>query len=156
MYKKIDPLMFIRPGAIGRVSAAFGGGANEVPIHMDNVQCSGNESRLVDCTHTTYHNCFHVEDAGVVCLPPRKTITIDYTGVFKYLNLVVTDNKRSYRIFSIRRHGYYLFCCVTAWGSYLKASAIQRVATIAMMLALLEYTRMARGKLFHDVMLICM
>ena len=34
---------------------------------MDNVQCTGNESFLVNCTFTTNHNCFHFEDAGVVC-----------------------------------------------------------------------------------------
>ena len=34
---------------------------------MDNVHCTGTESTLTSCSHTTYHNCFHFEDAGVRC-----------------------------------------------------------------------------------------
>ena len=34
---------------------------------MDNVQCTGTESRLFDCTHLTTHNCIHAEDAGARC-----------------------------------------------------------------------------------------
>lgn len=59
-------------GAIARLIAAFGRGTG--PIHMDNVQCSGTEQRLVDCSHITNHNCNHGEDAGVVCQRLRKNI----------------------------------------------------------------------------------
>ena len=34
---------------------------------MDNVQCNGTESYLINCTHSTSHNCGHSEDAGVRC-----------------------------------------------------------------------------------------
>jgi LPXTG-motif cell wall-anchored protein len=36
---------------------------------MDNVACTGNESRLVDCPFAGFgnHNCNHLEDAGVIC-----------------------------------------------------------------------------------------
>ena len=34
---------------------------------MDNVHCTGTESTLTSCTHTTNHNCGHHEDAGVRC-----------------------------------------------------------------------------------------
>ena len=36
---------------------------------MDNVQCSGTETRLIDCTANALgsHNCVHSEDAGVRC-----------------------------------------------------------------------------------------
>ena len=34
---------------------------------MDDVQCTGTESTLTSCTHTTNHNCEHYEDAGVRC-----------------------------------------------------------------------------------------
>ena len=34
---------------------------------MDNVQCTGNEGLLVNCTYLSDHNCVHFEDAGVTC-----------------------------------------------------------------------------------------
>ncbi len=39
-------------------------------IWLDNVQCRGTESRLIDCSHLPlgFHNCVHGEDAGVRCL----------------------------------------------------------------------------------------
>ena len=34
---------------------------------MDDVQCTGNEGFLVNCTYISDHNCVHQEDAGVTC-----------------------------------------------------------------------------------------
>ena len=49
-----------------RTTFGFGGG----PILLDDVECVGNESRLVDCPRrTTGHNCGHHEDVGVRCNP---------------------------------------------------------------------------------------
>ena len=42
-------------------------GQGDGSIHIDNVQCSGTESALIQCTHTTLHDCSHTEDAGVRC-----------------------------------------------------------------------------------------
>ncbi|XP_048587258.1 uncharacterized protein LOC5508390 isoform X2 [Nematostella vectensis] len=56
------------PGALSaQVRAAWGGGAGS--IWLDNLECTGNESRLVDCPHNGLgiENCRHSEDAGVVC-----------------------------------------------------------------------------------------
>ena len=41
-------------------------------IVLDNLLCSGTESRLVDCPNNGLgvHNCVHSEDAGVRCLAP--------------------------------------------------------------------------------------
>ena len=36
-------------------------------IGVDDVECVGSESNLMDCNHTTDHNCGHFEDAGVTC-----------------------------------------------------------------------------------------
>ena len=52
-------------GAVSYINAFFGQGIG--PIHLDDVQCIGNENRLLDCPHITAHNCFHSEDAGVSC-----------------------------------------------------------------------------------------
>ena len=52
--------------AIARGSAFFGQGTAH-PILLDDVACTGNESRLFDCPYTSNHNCGHSEDVGVVC-----------------------------------------------------------------------------------------
>ena len=45
---------------------SFGGGMG--PILLDDVQCTGSENSLSDCTAITDHDCEHSEDAGVRCL----------------------------------------------------------------------------------------
>ena len=39
---------------------------------MDNVNCIGNETSLLDCTHLTENNCGPTEGAGVICCNIRK------------------------------------------------------------------------------------
>ena len=52
-------------GAVARGSAFFGQGTD--PILLDDVACTGSETRLIDCTYASTHNCAHSEDAGVTC-----------------------------------------------------------------------------------------
>ena len=56
------------PGAVSAPhSARFGQGSGT--IWMDDVQCVGNESSIVNCQHRGWnvHNCGHSEDASVIC-----------------------------------------------------------------------------------------
>ena len=52
-------------------SARFGQGSGK--IWLDNVQCQGNESSIVNCRHSPWgvHNCEHREDASVICSSKR-------------------------------------------------------------------------------------
>ena len=53
----------VRPTKFASFSIATG------PIHLDNVMCMGNKTRLEDCSHNSVriHYCFYYQDAGVVC-----------------------------------------------------------------------------------------
>ena len=39
------------------------------PIHLDNVQCTGSEENITQCSYVTSTaiNCDHSDDAGVIC-----------------------------------------------------------------------------------------
>ena len=45
--------------------ATYGQGSG--PIHMSDVRCTGAESSLINCSHTTSHTCSHSNDAAVQC-----------------------------------------------------------------------------------------
>ena len=54
-------------GATAYSNSHFGRGSGG--IFLDNVGCTGTESRLIDCSHSGIgvHNCDHSDDAGVKC-----------------------------------------------------------------------------------------
>ena len=54
-------------GAFALSSAPFGVGIG--PIFLDEVGCTRNETNLLECSHegVRNHDCFHFEDAGVLC-----------------------------------------------------------------------------------------
>ena len=50
-----------------KVIVQFGGG--RVPILFEGLNCTGNETNLLQCDHDEIgmDNCFHLEDIGVSC-----------------------------------------------------------------------------------------
>ena len=64
----MNELNFSPLGATAYSSARFGRGTG--PILLDDVACTGRESKLLDCSKyrgVGIHNCGHYEDAGVAC-----------------------------------------------------------------------------------------
>ncbi len=47
-----------------------------VPIHLDNVECSGNERGIVDCVHNVIgsEDCQHTEDTGIICCKDNSVV----------------------------------------------------------------------------------
>ena len=60
-------MWFYSLGAVGYQNAHFGAGSGS--IFLDNVQCTGYETTLLDCFHNSIgtNDCSHYEDAGVAC-----------------------------------------------------------------------------------------
>ena len=60
-------------------------------IWLDNVQCRGTETRLIDCPANALgsHNCGHIEDAGVRCQGTgnKKTTTTNRTITPRHISL---------------------------------------------------------------------
>ncbi|XP_046546757.1 scavenger receptor cysteine-rich domain-containing group B protein-like [Haliotis rubra] len=63
-------------GLTPRAIQSFGFGRGR--IWLDNVNCSGAESRLANCSHRSWgiHNCGHREDVGIICDPTDITMKL--------------------------------------------------------------------------------
>ena len=75
--------MLVDTGAIALSRATFGQGTGS--IWLDDVQCAGTETRLIDCPASTVgvHNCVHSEDASVRC---GTSSTCNGEGIVRLVN----------------------------------------------------------------------
>ena len=64
--------------------AGYGRGTG--PVLLDNVACTGRESRLIDCRANPIgsHNCDHGEDSGVICAP----LFIPGPGTYVHVSII--------------------------------------------------------------------
>ena len=71
--------------AIAVSRAAFGQGTG--PVFLSSVRCTGNESFLLNCSHSgSVQYCSHFYDAGVVCPPCKSHLCHSRTKFVKYLH----------------------------------------------------------------------
>ena len=62
----IDNSIVYSSGALVLKKAIYGEGYGH--IYYDDLQCTGTESNITECTHTKGgDNCYHSEDASVIC-----------------------------------------------------------------------------------------
>lgn len=76
MYKNEEQFtnytLFVTPGATAYSNSYFGHGSG--CVHMNNVGCTGTESRLVECSYNRYF-CYPWQHAGVQCQTGMLTST---------------------------------------------------------------------------------
>ena len=80
-------LMFVL-GSTALFAAYFGQGTGS--IVLNHVQCTGSETRLIDCPSEAVTSCSHSEDAGVRCLP--KTGYFPHIKYYLYRYLYMLGN----------------------------------------------------------------
>ena len=69
-----DEFVFVTTGALSFTYAHFSQGTG--PIQLDNMQCTGNEQTILQCSHSTIDNCGHSQDAGIRCRGKRTSSSI--------------------------------------------------------------------------------
>lgn len=82
-------LIIIITGAVATTTASFGRG--EGPIFMDDTQCTGNETLLIECPSSGIglHNCLHFEDAGAICQREQLATKFQANVIVQYYHTYV-------------------------------------------------------------------
>jgi len=79
--------------------------SQDVQIWLDNVVCSGTESSIIDCRHSSFgvHNCGHSEDVHLACMPSTYRFVI-------------------YRVIWVTQVNFPFACNVSRFGTTLKST----------------------------------
>ena len=109
-------------GATALSRATFGQGTGQ--IWLDDVACTGSESRLIDCPASPLgsHNCQHSEDAGVRCgtgmICVFNNAHADKT-CFHYQTVTVCTQQGALRLIggSVSTEGRVEVCNSNEWGT---------------------------------------
>ena len=66
-----------------------------IPIFIDDVHCTGEESNLFGCFYTTLHSCNHLQDIAIIChrkLPRTYPVIKNHLYVFLAASECEVDN----------------------------------------------------------------
>ena len=74
-----------------RSDAFYGQGSGQ--IWLNKVNCNGNESTIVNCSHDGWgiHSCTHAEDASVKCTTAFGNLAIMYVCMCTYVCMSITS-----------------------------------------------------------------
>ena len=99
-------------GATAFSYSYFGGGTGG--IYLDNLYCSGSESRLIDCGHSGIgvHNCDHTDDAGLRCQEQQEVTNCTH-GEIRLVNGLTAYEGRV----EICVYGVWGTVCDDGWGA---------------------------------------
>ena len=94
---------------------------------LDNVGCTGTETRLIDCPNNGIgiHNCVHSEDAGVTCqsglttTPPRMLIILWYGKLMHHIYHIIACSDWDLRLINgaNETEGRVEVCFDNTWGT---------------------------------------
>lgn len=97
-------------------------GSTSRPIWLDNVRCSGTESRLASCSRSSYgvHNCDHSKDVAIYCYTPKSITGSDIN--FRIPGIIMMQAS----IIDSIMHGWY----VQQWTSPVAVNAFQSMVLL--------------------------
>lgn len=77
--KQLSAVVCRSLGFTWNTSESYCCGLGSGPIWLDNVNCTGSEERIEDCTHNGWgiSNCGHGEDVSVSCLPSNDVVRLE-------------------------------------------------------------------------------
>lgn len=89
IFKNLQPC---RTFSEAHCCAKYGHGSG--PIWIDDIKCSGSETRIEDCIHSGWgiHNCDHGEDLSINCIPRKKCSLVrdnKYNGWYFILFIII-------------------------------------------------------------------